>query len=117
MATLGSLTELYQDCDVFYREKQQLSVTQQQELLQRICQQTVQLAVNTPFLLISQLSLTPASGLVSSKLFIKQAALLTVIALAGRWPEDLLFQLLKSCLLQPLAVSSFNRKISKSRRA
>ncbi len=114
MATLGSLTELYQDCDVFYREKQQLSVTQQQELLQRICQQTVQLAVNTPFLLISQLSLTPASGLVSSKLFIKQAALLTVIALAGRWPEDLLFQLLKSCLLQPLAVSSLIEKSAKA---
>ncbi len=114
MATLGSLTELYQDCDVFYTEKQQLSVTQQQELLQRICQQTVQLAVNTPFLLISQLSLTPASGLVSSKLFIKQAALLTVIALAGRWPEDLLFQLLKSCLLQPLAVSSLIEKSAKA---
>ncbi len=114
MATLGSLTELYQDCDVFYREKQQLSVTQQQELLQRICQQTVQLAVNTPFLLISQLSLTPASGLVSSKLFIKQAALLTVIALAGRWPEDLLFQLLKSCLLQPLAVSFLIEKSAKA---
>ncbi|GAA0660357.1 hypothetical protein [Rheinheimera tangshanensis] len=114
MATLGSLTELYQDCDVFYMEKQQLSVTQQQELLQRICQQTVQLAVNTPFLLISQLSLTPASGLVSSKLFIKQAALLTVIALASRWPEDLLFQLLKSCLLQPLAVSSLIEKSAKA---
>lgn len=114
MATLGSLTELYQDCDVFYKEKQQLSVTQQQEVLLRVCQQTVQLAVNAPFLLISQLSLTPATALVSSKLFIKQAALLTAIAMAGRWPEDLLFQLLKSCLLQPLAVTNLLEKSAKA---
>jgi len=114
MATLGSLTELYQHCDVFYKEKQQLSVTQQQEVLLRVCQQTVQLAVNAPFLLISQLSLTPATALVSSKLFIKQAALLTAIAMAGRWPEDLLFQLLKSCLLQPLAVTNLLEKSAKA---
>jgi hypothetical protein len=118
MTTLGSLTALYQDCSVFYAEKHQrtdkATVTQQLELLQKICQQTVQLAYKTPFLLLSQLSLTPATGLVSSKLFIKQAALLTAIAMAGRWPEELLFQLLKSCLLQPLSVTALLEKSAKA---
>jgi len=114
MATLGSLTALYQDCGVFYAEKHLLSAAQQLELLQKICQQTVQLSYKTPFLLLSQLSLTPATGLVSSKLFIKQAALLTAIAMAGRWPEELLFQLLKCCLLQPLAVSVLLEKSAKA---
>ena len=114
MATLGSLTALYQDCNVFYAQKQQFTVVQQLELLQQICQQTAQLACKSPFLLLSQLSLTPATGLVSSKLFIKQAALLTAIAMAGRWPEDLLFQLLKCSLLQPLAVTSLLEQSAKA---
>ncbi|MBU0911790.1 MAG: hypothetical protein KKF22_04565 [Gammaproteobacteria bacterium] len=114
MATLGSLAALYKDCDVFYAEKHQLSAAQQLALLQKICQQTAQLACKTPFLLLSQLSLSPATGLVSSKLFIKQAALLTAIAMAGRWPEELLFQLLKCCLLQPLAVSVLLEKSAKA---
>lgn len=114
MATLGSLTRLYQDCDVFYTAKQQRSVAQQLDLLQKIGQQTAQLAYKTPFLLLSQLSLTPATGMVSSKLFIKQAALLTAIAMAGRWPEELLFQLFKSCLLQPLAVTTLLEQSAKA---
>jgi hypothetical protein len=114
MATLGSLTALYKDCNVFYAEKHGLTASQQLALLQKICQQTAQLACKTPFLLLSQLSLTPATGLVSSKLFIKQAALLTTIAMAGRWPEELLFQLLKCCLLQPLAVSVLLEKSAKA---
>ena len=114
MATLGSLTEIYQDCAVFYAQKRGLTAAQQLDLLQKICQQTAQLACKSPFLLLSQLSLTPATGLVSGKLFIKQAALLTAIAMAGRWPEDLLFQLLKCCLLQPLSVTALLEKSAKS---
>lgn len=114
MTTLGSLTALYQDCGVFYTQKQQLSAAQQLELLQQICRQTAQLACKTPFLLISQLSLTPATGQVSCQLFIKQAALLTAIAMAGRWPEELLFQLLKCSLLQPLAVTALLEKSAKA---
>ncbi|MBY0419503.1 MAG: hypothetical protein K2W88_15745, partial [Pararheinheimera sp.] len=83
MATLGSLTEIYQDCAVFYAQKRGLTAAQQLDFLQKICQQTAQLACKSPFLLLSQLSLTPATGLVSGKLFIKQAALLTAIAMAG----------------------------------
>lgn len=109
MATPGSLTALYQDCNVFYAEPQ-LSTAQQLELLQKISMQTAQLATKSPLLLLSQLSLTPATGLVASKIFIKQAALLTAIAMAGRWPEDLLFQLLKSCLLQAVSVSQLLEK-------
>lgn len=114
MTTLGSLTALYQDCGVFYTQKQQLSAAQQLELLQQICRQTAQLACKTPFLLISQLSLTSATGQVSSQLFIKQAALLTAIAMVGRWPEELLFQLLKCSLLQPLAVTTLLEKSAKA---
>lgn len=114
MVTLGSLTALYQDCDVFYTKTQQLSALQQLESLQRICQHTAQLALTTPFLLISQLSLSPSTGLVASKVFIKQAALLTAIAMAGRWPEDLVLQLLKCCLLQTLAVTALLEKSAKA---
>ena len=114
MATLGSLTEIYQDCAVFYAQKRGLTAAQQLDLMQKICQQTAQLACKSPFLLLSQLSLTPATGLVSGKLFIKQAALLTAIAMAGRWPEDLLFQLLKCCLLQPLSVTALLEKSAKA---
>ena len=101
---MGSLTALYQDCNAFYAG-QQLTATQQLELMQNICLGTVQIASKTPFLLLSQLSLTPATGLIASKIFIKQAALLTAIAMAGRWPEDLQLHLLKCCLLQHLPVS------------
>lgn len=113
MATSGSLTALYQSCCVFYSQRE-LSATEQLELVQKICMQTAQLATKTPFLLLSQLSLTPATGLVASKVFIKQAALLTAIALAGRWSEELRFQLLKSCLLQPLSVSELLEKSAKA---
>ena len=82
MATSGSLTALYQNCSVFYSQHQ-LGATQQLELVQKICMQTAQLATKTPFLLLSQLSLTPATGLVASKIFIKQAALLLI----GYWDQ------------------------------
>ncbi len=113
MAASGSLTALYQDCSAFYAE-QQLNTAQQLELAQNICQRTVQIATKTPFLLLSQLSLTPATGLIASKIFIKQAALLSAIAMAGRWREDLLFQLLKCCLIQHLPVSSLLEKSAKA---
>ncbi len=110
MATLGSLTALYQQCDVFYAQKQQITVAEQLELVRQICQHTAELAHKKPLLLLSQLSLTPSSGLLSSKLFIKQAALLTTIAMAGRWSEDLLFVLFKCCLLQHFAVTPLLEK-------
>lgn len=114
MTTLGSLTALYQDCSDFYSKNHELSLVKQLDLLQRICKLTVQLSYQSPLLLLSQLSLTPASGCISSKLFIKQAALLTAIAMAGRWPEELLIQLFKSCLLQPLAVTALLEKSAKA---
>ncbi|MDF3124271.1 hypothetical protein [Rheinheimera sp. 1928-s] len=114
MATLGSLTGLYQHCTKFYAEKHELTALQQLELLQQICKLAAQLAYQSPLLLLSQLSLTPATGCISSKLFIKEAALLTAIAMAGRWPEELFVQLLKSCLLQHLSVTALLEKSAKA---
>jgi hypothetical protein len=114
MATSESLSELYQNCDLFYTEKTQRSVPQQLELLQQICQHSLQLTRKAPMLLLSQLSLTPASGSISSKLYIKQAALVTAVALAGRWPEEMILPLLKGCLLQPLAITALLEKSAKA---
>ncbi|RVT46408.1 hypothetical protein EMM73_08925 [Rheinheimera sediminis] len=114
MATLGPLTELYQNCTKFYAGKHELTAQQQLELLQRICKLLTQLAYQSPFLLLSQLSLTPANACISSKIFIKEAALLTAIAMAGRWPEELFVQLLKGCLLQHLSVTAVLEKSAKA---
>ncbi|WP_233079239.1 hypothetical protein [Rheinheimera soli] len=114
MATLGSLTGLYQHCTKFYAEKHELTALQQLELLQQICKLAAQLAYQSPLLMLSQLSLTPATGCISSKIFIKEAALLTAIAMAGRWPEELFVQLLKSCLLQHLSVTALLEKSAKA---
>jgi hypothetical protein len=114
MATLGSLTALHQNCSDFYSKNHELSLAMQLDLLQQICKLCTQLAYQSPFLLLSQLSLTPATGCISSKLFIKEAALLTAIAMAGRWPEELFIQLLKSCLLQHLSVTALLEKSAKA---
>lgn len=114
MLTSDRISALYQDCDLFYAEKTQRTLSQQLELLQQICQHSLQLARKKPMLLLSQLSLTPGSGSISGKLYLKQAALVTAVALAGRWPDEIILPLLKGCLLQPLAVTALLEKSARA---
>jgi len=107
-----SLLKLYQSCDEFYAQNT-VDAAIQLEQLRSISQQLVSQAKSNPLLLLSQLSLTPQNRSVNSQLVMKQIALLSAIAMAGRWPDDLLFTLFKAILLQQLSIAPLLEKENK----
>ena len=107
-----SLLKLYQSCDEFYAQNT-VDAAMQLEQLRSLSQQLVSQAKSNPLLLLSQLSLTPQNRSVNSQLVMKQIALLSAIAMAGRWPDDLLLTLFKAILLQQLPIAPLLEKENK----
>lgn len=114
MVTTGNLSALYQNCSLFYATPEQRPLASQLDMLQQLAQQTVKIALHNPLLLLSQLSLTPAEACIPGKVFVKQSALLTALALAGRWQEDILLLLFKSAALTALPIVGLLEKADKA---